>query len=454
MPIFPSYDSKRNIEATTAEPLRQEAAESFKPIQQLAQTFQSISEDWIQANDVMQATEAKSKFESGRMNIEQQALNDPDFLNSKTYFDQLQKLKDDSLSGIDNQEIVNNLSPELDLKNNISVLKISSNFKTKQISYNKSVLDKGLKVSYRNIFSPFSTEQERKLEEDNVIGMLNSNIALGTITEEEKDKLLLDARINAAEYEAVVHPEAFLKNGDAFYGIPQDEYVKQKNTAMQVIERNKKQVEQIANDIQFKNESSLVLSLANNEESLLSVPMISDKINTGEISRKFGEAYIRALTSPKSIDPDKKLQDSGFLDYAREIFKTENDDQMRKSVNNLLDGNSEGKINQEQMALLIQVASKTENKNAIVGFFDSVKKIAEKRLYFSAERVAFDYLSNLLNGKNEEESRKESVKNENIRTVPERSQYIVGDVINIRGRTAEIISFDEETGKPNLRMAK
>ena len=124
-PVLPGYNSQRNINANTPEPLRNEATQPFQDQQKILGTMQQITQQWSNANDVMQYTEAKAKNGLLIADIESRANADPDFKNSEKYYKELEDAKKLSTSGISNQEVASKANIEFDTDLAITKMKIA-----------------------------------------------------------------------------------------------------------------------------------------------------------------------------------------------------------------------------------------------------------------------------------------------------------------------------------------
>lgn len=141
MATLPTYDSKRNIKATTPGPVASGAAQRASVYDPLIQTADKIKTAWYDAVDTTQANHAKSKFAVRKAEIEAKAASDPDYNNSALYFDALIKAKEDSLEGFQNKAKQAEVSAELDLQSQLSQIKINNGFQKKLIAAGQADLE-------------------------------------------------------------------------------------------------------------------------------------------------------------------------------------------------------------------------------------------------------------------------------------------------------------------------
>ena len=204
MPIMPTYESKRNINARTAEPLRNEASQKFKPMQEVVGAIQQVTQAWSDANDVMQSNEAKGMYETEVTRILAAASEDNDYKNSNKYFKELQDAKNNSLDGISNKMVQENLSMEMDFGNQMAGIKIDTNFKKKQIAANRfgvAETIKDLQVKRMNASPSEAMQYDAMIKSE-----LDANVAIGVYSQEEALKIYDDSLKLAVQYDIYADP--------------------------------------------------------------------------------------------------------------------------------------------------------------------------------------------------------------------------------------------------------
>lgn len=93
---------------------------------------------------------------------------------------------------------------------------------------------------------------------------------------------------------------------------------------------------------------------------------------------------------------------------------------------------------------------KTEKQNAIISGVKGL--LSSPSPLFSSFNLLSTYVNLLKGGKTPQEAHSEAIKNEITRVNPQVTKYKIGDVVtNRKGESAEIISFDTNTGVPIVR---
>jgi hypothetical protein len=430
MPVLPQYDSQRNIDAQQPAPFRTGSDQGIKDVQGVLNTAEGIAQDWQNAQNVMQYTRAKSEYELGVTDVVTRASQDPDYMNSDKYYKELEDVKKRSLTGISDGSVLENLSMEMDYSNKMSAIKIDTDFRKKEIEDSRFKLSEAVE-SLQNKKLNSSTAAEAMQYDGDMQELLEANVSTGIITKAEAKEMREKANLSTAEYDAVVNPDLFLANDAKYYGIQRDEYSKLAKTANETKKRTEKEELEALDDMQQKKESELIMNLANKEIDRLSAPDIASMVARGEVSREFGEAYIKLLTSPKHIDKKKKIERSGFTKYAKELFKSDDPEQVRKALVNMLDGAAEGELNEEQLGVLLKVASQSDRNVFLGKVVDGLEWLATKGSGVSmpVAPMVYDFFKNILDGDDVEKARKKAIDDSQIRNNPDRTKYMIGDSV-------------------------
>lgn len=257
MPTFPVYNSSKNIQPMLAEPVRDEAAQPFQDQQKVLGAVQDVTQKWSDAHDVMQFTEAKAKHEIAVADIEARANADPDFKNSKKYIDELNTAKQNSLMGIDNKGVANKAAMEFDLSNQISGIKINSDFNQKQIKFNKVMastsLDALLKKKLAAPTPAAANQFQKEIDE-----LLQANIKSGTLSYAEADKMLKDSQKTTVQYEIYNDPSTQEKDSALLKELrdPKGKYsYLDSDTRLSLIEESQRRIFQ--NNQTFKRDAEI-----------------------------------------------------------------------------------------------------------------------------------------------------------------------------------------------------
>ena len=205
MPELPVYRQQNNVAPQVNAPERHDAASYFEPVNNIMNTMQGIEDRWRQANDVMQLTEASTKFRNGVSDLEQRAYADPEFRNSDKYIKELESIKNNSISGIANKQNASKASLEFDSDAYISSIKIRSNFQKKQIDYNKGMLKDGVDTLMREKVSA-ATDIEANQYQSKIQELVDANLSVGTIDRADADKIISDAQKTSVQYQIYNDP--------------------------------------------------------------------------------------------------------------------------------------------------------------------------------------------------------------------------------------------------------
>lgn len=451
MPSLPVYESEKNIQARKTAPAEQITQPTFKTDRTIENAMISIADEWSKAHDVMQYTEAKGKYESEVSAITTKAAQDPDFKNSDTYRTMLDKAKANSLDGINNAQVIDKLALEMDFGNQMAGIKIDSNFHQKQLAHNRFVLEQSIEGLNQKKIQATSekeaAEYDRQIEE-----LLIYNKATGNIDEADAEEYKDNARTSSAEYDAAVNPDIFLSRNAKWYGIQQDEWVKLKEEARNSKERAKKEGELALAEIQQENEADLTMKLVDQSIDKSSVPEITKMIRSGDITEEFGRAYLRFLTSPRSVGKGSKkakaLMKQGYYDMAKELFKAESPEETRKALIKMFDRSSSGDITEDEVSVLLKAASETNKKSLMAGILDSFAKTQHNK-----NELTTGFLEQVIQGKEPEEAKREAIDQQNIKNNPSRTEYAIGDMVETPMGTMYVWGYYDD-GEPDVRKEK
>lgn len=202
MPVFPTYDSKRNINATPASPILNEAAKPFQDNEKMITAATDIVQKWSDAHDVMQYTQKKAagQVELAKIEAEASVSNDFSKENVKSFQDRIAKVKQNMLVGIDNAAVANKLAMELDLDTQISSIKVASGFRKKEIDFGKLDLQSAVDgLVQKKLNSPAGSPEEAEYDTQ-MRELIQSYISRDIISYEEADKMLKAAQKTGVEY--------------------------------------------------------------------------------------------------------------------------------------------------------------------------------------------------------------------------------------------------------------
>lgn len=392
MATLPRFDSQQNVTAQTAGPVMQGRERSLDALKGLNETVADIAGTWSQANDVMQYTKAKAKYESAASSILMRAAQDPDFNKSKEYFAELDKVRNESIEGIDNKLIADKTSLELGSANDIAKLKIESQFRKKQIESNKAdmVILIDSHVAKKVVAEAGGSSSEAQNNELEIKKILQTNIDSGTIGPEDVSRLteyIKKTYLNAVEQVIYSDPQAGIDavKAGAFDLNPENES-KMVELGQNLIEKRDKiekwQIKQ--------TNTKYAIELSND---LLNQSLDHQKIRflqqSGKIDSETAAVFDSvALKKTPEIPAATSLAEP---DYFLQLIKDSTGDkiQAKKILNDAARAYGENKLGTNQYLYFIQQASEqfdrenkgltgmSENQSKMRNVVDGLKKFNE-----------------------------------------------------------------------------
>jgi len=353
MARLPIYSSERNISAQRPAPFRNEVTQEFENQQKIIGTLQNITAQWSHANDVMQETDAKGKYGVGLEQIEQEAVNDPDFKNSDRYIAKLNDLKTQSLKDIDNQFLSQQLSKDFEYKNNLAFLKIKGIQAQKQIDYTKSVAVPQEIAVYQNGMISSMTKAQFIENKDALYNTIDKNVNAGIYDYAEGEKLkkesIKSTAINAI-YTDIEKGRQQIK--DDYYDLTPEEKGKLLDEANSLEARRLKEATELQKEISYQTEANIALDIANNKYP--SIQSLAQAVQAGTISSDFSNVALKTITSPEMVAAE--TDNEQFATLTQEIFKSKDKAQVQKALVNILRGGGDGKLSQDDLSILIHSA--------------------------------------------------------------------------------------------------
>jgi polyhydroxyalkanoate synthesis regulator phasin len=375
MPTFPTYESKQNVNANPAAPLMSGENPVVQAGANLVKTVGSIADKWSQANDVMQLTEAKSKFMIGSSKIESEALADPDFKNSKVYQDRLAELKASSLEGIDNKMVAGKAGLDFDADAQISGIKIDAQFKGKQLKYNQVMVQNNFDGLMSKRLAA-TTEAEVAHYDNKMTELVAANIATGTLTYEEADKMMKDAQKTSVQYEiyadqateekdSAVLRDLQSKDGRYAHLNPKDKLKLIKESQDRIFQNNQTFKRQVKESAESRT-NSLITDLSNQQVDLgridneFAIPEELGGVNR-ETLRNFKKVVIQGNT-----DTLQRVATEGIASSYYEAFDTILDQEDRsKAMELIVKAWADGNLSLEEGAYLDSVLKETGKANPL-----------------------------------------------------------------------------------------
>lgn len=236
---------------------------------------------------------------------------------------------------------------------------------------------------------------------------LSDNLKKGFISEEEYYSNLDEANVewerDRAMLMAKTDPEEAKKIID---GIDIDDLSKSvmlkdvdqiKESADQEEKRIIKQQEEAIKDNMAMTEVGMLNTLAESGIDSFSIDEIINMVSQSKINKDFANALIRVQTMPEMVDPEYKVEDSGFSAYAESIVNSKDRDTRSKAWLETLKGTYGKKLNAEELSVLIKSAAQLtdERKRGFVAnalnaiktasdFLSPVERTKKSFLYLKA----------------------------------------------------------------------
>ena len=351
-PSLPIYNSRNNIQPMQSAPFRQEAGQDAANQNQVLNTVTQIAQKWSDANDVMQATEAKTKYEISSAEIQSRAAADPDFNNSTKYFKELEKVKVDSLKGVANQSIAGQLRLDFERGNAVTAMKIGADFQMKQIQAHKINVAQSLDIMQQKRLNA-STDIERKQIDGEMQGLINASLASGVLEPQEAMKLKEKSTLSAYENMIYSNPEFAieqLKKAEDLTPKQRENFIED---AKGLLQKRKEYADWQLE--QTQTQSTIQLAEAMQNGSLTS-QMVRDMQQGGLIDSETAAIFDSiALDEPYEI-PEETVTNEP--DYLLRLLEDSNGDkpQIKKILKSAARAYADNKIGSNQYSYFLQEA--------------------------------------------------------------------------------------------------
>lgn len=117
-----------------------------------------------------------------------------------------------------------------------------------------------------------------------------------------------------------------------------------------------KQAEVNSKLVTLKNESQLLDEISSGNVTWLNSSDIGKSVAAGEISQEFGQAAIKYIDSPQSIDATGDEDSEAYIKSVKEIFNAKDKQSLRSALVNVLNGGSDGRISKDDIAFIFKAA--------------------------------------------------------------------------------------------------
>lgn len=287
MAEFPRYQSKGSLTTQAPAALQTETDKTGEILGKVGQIGQTVSEGamkWQHAVNTIQKTTAQANFKSGVLDIVQRAQVDPDYNNSKQYFDEVEKLKGESMKGFTSKNAEMETGLQLGYEAKVASIQLDN-------IYKKKMIDVGQTSSMKLIDAEVNNPTESSL--GNIRQELSKQIGAGIFDhkaayelERQANRDLGENRVNKDLYQATT-PEAVdevtqrLASGSYEKGgvtIDPDK----KKSLFEIADRTKNNVEKRiqaqAVEAQTQNRMNTIVGIASGQTPIesLDIPQIAE----------------------------------------------------------------------------------------------------------------------------------------------------------------------------------
>jgi len=385
VPTLPTYNAQRNITSTQSAPFRNEVDQNFSNQQKIIGTMADIAQKWSDANDVMQVTDAKAKYETAALDIQNRAFSDPDFNNAGKYVKELEDAKKNSLKGISNQQVSYGLGAEIDHSNQLTALKIKHDAGKKQIEYNKVQLGTNLDILQSKKLSAV-TPAEGMQYQAQIGELINAQLKSGVITPQEAQKYLSDSTKKAYENLIYTNPQQginILQSDNSLEPSVKGKLIQQ---AKQVEKRDKEFKDWQLKQVQTQSTVDLSQAL---HDGTLSPVMVRDMQQKGMIDSETAAIFDSLAINKKYDIPESTSlgQPEYFLRLLEDSHGSK--PQVDKILKDAAEAYGSGKIGANQYRYFIQnaketferqskgVYTKSENQSSMESAINGIKSFSK-----------------------------------------------------------------------------
>lgn len=354
MPTLPTYNSKANVTPIQAAPFRNEAAQMAENQNKIMGTVTKIAQQWSDAHDTMQYTDAKAKYGVASTEIQSRAMADPDFKNTAKYAQELEDVKKKSLEGIDNIGVKNRLGQEFEYDNQITSIKIQANNNQKELEYNKGSMKTSLATLYQKKASA-TTDAERMDYQTQIDDLNTLNLRSGVVNEDQVSQWNRNAEFNAAQNEIYSNPAVGKEKINAgYFDLSAEDKGKLLNEANQIEKKSIEVAEWQQKQTQTKGVIDLSTAL---QDGTLTPAMVRNLQQQGVIDAESAAIFDSiALNKTYEIPSTTSLAQP---DYFIRLLEDTNGDakQIKKVLNDAATSYADNKIGANQYRYFLQTAN-------------------------------------------------------------------------------------------------
>ena len=419
MPEFPRYNSKAQINTQPNAVVRSGAGDQLDMVNQAAVQVSDITMKWASAMDTIQSTTAKANVKTSLVDIEQRAVNDPEYNNIDKYVQEINKLKESNVKGFQNKANEQQTGMEIDLDLQLAKIKIENVYKKKAID-----------VGRANTLKLLDLEQSNYINADNEEGKIAAASNMKNIMLQQQKSLIFgyeegDKIVNKTIEEA----QDAIKDREVLRRVKEKELRLANEAAVNDNEKNY---------IKMKVSGQDKMGGAITREDLMS--MVRKDLDNNLVSPEFADRYITALKSPKALGA--KTIDKDFSDVIYDINRGIKEPE--KIRRNMLELVSEGYLNESDFAAAssyLDLLSDKKPDDLVAnetrkGWF-GIESITENMTgkQESRARMSRSFITKILSGVASNVAAQESVREEVLYLQPGVVNYPDGmKVIDSKGR--------------------
>jgi len=311
MPQLPQYNSNRNIEARPIAPLRDEAADKAKPMQDLLNTASAITQELRKSQDVSEYNEFRSALERRVSDIQTAALNDPDKGNISAHLAELEKARG-LVAGVKNKELYKRGALEVDREIQVAKIKLNNIFQNKNILSTHIQLEETAQAFAKKKSFAMTQAEIASIDED-FFSIVDRSVSSGAVSVAYGQKVLNDFRQASVDYDimqdASVSPsESYVldellagKSGRYAY-LTDEERGKKIDQIQKKIKRNMTERTFRTTQQQDQMESQLLSAFGSDE---VTPHAVQELLLNSSVRKNFGRKYQEAMFTPppRTTDP-------------------------------------------------------------------------------------------------------------------------------------------------------
>jgi hypothetical protein len=343
MPKIPTYESQVDIKPQSAPQVEMQnftggwknATEAFKVADGVVKEFKKVR-DYNEVSDA----EMGLRVELGQ--IENEAFNDRDPNNAETYKGKIDDAIARHSSKISDKGIQRQATDKFNLTGYSTYSSISNDFRKKSIDIGQANYLRSTN-QYELDYSSASNDVDRKRVKEDWVASLEGASKAGLFAADDIERMRqaqtkkFDERDLMYDIQNIPDQVATRRSQGFYSSLTNEEVQKGLDLSLRLKERKIKEDEVNYKKMVIENERGITNALASGNAH--SIDDISQMVGNQEISQEFGQAYIKYISSPESVDyaEDK----NGFAKYAEQVFKSGDNEMIQSAIKVALEGGAD-----------------------------------------------------------------------------------------------------------------